>query len=152
MVTNVEERVSRFEGISEQINERLIEDRSERGRHSNHTHQTAVLISYKPVIQAGQSHLELVVTSSIVTPAKAGVQRGSWEAVPKLALSEMRLPWVVTYHTEQFFRCLLESHLREPHEYRGRNGKERPNPHYLGTWRMGSRLATGQGKHHEILI
>ena len=28
----------------------------------------------------------------MVTPAKARVQRKSWEALPKLALSEMRLP------------------------------------------------------------
>ena len=32
MVTNVEERVSRLEGISEQINERLSEDRAEHAR------------------------------------------------------------------------------------------------------------------------
>ena len=32
MVTNVEERVSRLEGISEQINERLNEDRAEHAR------------------------------------------------------------------------------------------------------------------------
>ena len=43
---------------------------------------------------SGQSHLELVGAPSIVTPAKAGVQRGSWEALPKLALSEMRLPCI----------------------------------------------------------
>ncbi len=32
MVTNVEERVSRLEGISEQVNERLSEDRAEHAR------------------------------------------------------------------------------------------------------------------------
>ena len=32
MVTNVEERVSRLEGITEQINERLSEDRAEHSR------------------------------------------------------------------------------------------------------------------------
>ena len=61
----------------------------------------------------GQSHLELVGAPSIVTPAKAGVQRGSWEALPKLALSEMRLPcWLAERPLTTLRRVLMDQGRR----------------------------------------